>query len=66
MTDDQVSVLEYIIEHNGRCGKHSCPCTQCLLNRTVECEKAGPYNKPSKELVAAAELLLEQQEIRNE
>ena len=62
MTDEQSSILEWIVAHNGRCGKYSVRCSQCPLRGSYECDHAGPYDKPSAEIVAAAKLLIEQQE----
>jgi len=62
MDADQVAILKWIIAHNGRCGKYSVKCSQCPLRGTKECDNAGPYDNPSKEIVAAAKLLIEQHE----
>ena len=66
MTDEQVASLKWIVAHNGRCGKYSVRCSQCPLRGSYECDHAGPYDQPSKEIVAASKLLLEQREVAND
>ena len=66
MNTDQVAILEWIIDHNGRCGKYSVRCSQCPLRGSYECDHAGPYDQPSKEIIAASKLLMEQREGGND